>query len=244
MAPKTLPAIASIESDKRIIDGREDLRKLNAGFAETKNKIDSLSIETHLGARAQPVPRAADKAKRPAVTRDDLLRDRLAKNRAQAAPAKKVAQPSSGERPYAVARALEIIENPAAAPPALDNRALLKQLKSDLDEISVGIAAQTRIVNGLMEELKHSQAIKDQGPWFELQLRKFRAYQAAIAIHEEENEFMKSRFAEGFMPWRGDLLPELACRVKLVLGTERTDDYNSEISRLRRALEEHGKLKP
>jgi hypothetical protein len=164
--------------------------------------------------------------------------DRLAKNRA-VVPQEKPGEPLSGDLPPAVALALEIVQSARSAPVLLDRRALLEQLKRDEAAVERGIATQQLAIDTLRGEKKFAQASKDEGAWFALQVHRFRALQAVAALDDEMRDFMSARFNAGFS-WRADLLPELALRVALTLGSER--DHTSEISKMRQRLEEAKKL--
>jgi hypothetical protein len=211
---------------------------LKSGREKLKTELDSLIIDEHLGRQPQSTART-DKRRRPIVTRNDKLRERLHKNRA-IVPEQKASEPLSGELPAAVTLALEIINTSRSAPPQLDRRVLIEQLKKDLDAVETGIASLEHVRDTQLEELKYSQVLKDEDPWFALLVRWTRELQAAAATGDQISDFMKSRFDAGYFPWRPDLLPELGVRVKLVLGSER--DHDSEISKMRRRLEGLGKL--
>lgn len=239
MAPKSQPATnlgpSAIDSDKQIVAWNTVLLPLKSGRERIKTEIDSLTLEEHFGSQAHPPA----SRKRPTVTRDDQLRDRLRKNRA-AVPEQKATEPLAGELPAAVSLALEIINTTRSAPTLVDRRALREQRKHDLDAVDRGIASLESVIHARREELKYAQVVRDADPWFALLVRRFRAYAAAAAIDDELSDFMRSRLDAGYVPWRGDLLPELALRVKLTLGSER--DYHSELSVMRRKLEELKRL--
>jgi hypothetical protein len=241
LATKTITTtVKPIESDQRFAAQAQTLRVLEHGLSAIEAELDALNIEWHLGHHKiaeDPQGRVRENKLR-LNSRNAQLRARLTAHRAKV-PAPKTEEPAAGELPSTVATALEIIRG---SRPALRvnqktlQKTLIEQLENDRDAIRSAIFVQAPIVDALRDELIAQRAMQDREAWRAIQLRKFRALQALAAIKDEENDFRKSRFDAGFAPWRSDLLPEYASRTMLVLGSER--DWDSEISRMRKALEE------
>lgn len=239
MAPKSQP-LEPLDADKPIVEATAILDTLRSGLARIKTQIDSVEIEGHLGS----LPKADPRAKKPrgivpGGSRTDLLRARLQRNRALVPDEDKPDEPVSGALSPAVALALEVVNAARKAPAVFDRRALLEQLRRDEGAVERGVAAQQRAIETLRDARKYAQTVKDVDPLFTLHVRRYRAYAAAAAIDDEFRDFQKVRFDGGY-GWRADLLPELAMRVMLTLGSER--DFDSEISKMRQRLEEAKKL--
>jgi hypothetical protein len=167
-------------------------------------------------------------------SRNAKLRARLEKHRAKAPSPTATTEAAAEGLPSTVAHALAII---AGSRPAsrVDHKTLIEQFQGDLDAIRAAIFIQVPIVEGIRNDLNAQRFMQDREAWRAIQLRKFRALQAAAAVRDEESDFRQSRIAAGYTPWRADLLPEMASRPMLVLGSER--DWDSEISKVRVALE-------
>jgi hypothetical protein len=241
LAPKIQPA-GTIDDDKEIADAATILRKIERGLQDIETEIDSLNIEDYLGAQSPSnKPRRAAKIGRdfdlePTVTRNDHLRDRLKKNRA-AVPAKSVQGPLSGDIHADVAVALELIDGARPLAPLLeDRRALRDQLKRNRDAIRKGFDKQKAVVDALRDQWVLTRSLGIQHRWKERDLKIFRAMQAVAALYDEKNDDRTAEFDAGCRPWRADLLPEFMSRALLTIGSER--DWDSEISRARRRLEE------
>ena len=228
--------VERLDDDKRIVAATAILSTLQIGLYKIATEIDSLNIDGHLDAQAL-TDRRAEKRWRGGLTssRDDLLKERLARNRA-AVPEKKPDEPVPGDLPRAVSLALEVCAATRSAPPLLDRRALIEQRKRDKAAVERGVDVQTRVIADLREECKYARVLADRDPVFALHVRRLRAYEAAASIDDELRDLMKARDDGGFRPWRTDLIPVLGERVMLVLGSQR--DYNSEVNQMQRRLEE------
>jgi len=225
MAAKKAQSVERIDDDHRFSAATAILRTLEDGVAQIERDADSLRIEDYLG-------QAPHDHRKPRTGRSAMLQERLKKNRAT----QKTAEPgpTTSDLPSIVAAALEVLRG--ARPPArLNRKAIITQLEGDRDLIYQAIREQTAIVNGIRDELVTAQNMRDREAWLAIQLRKFRALQTVVAIKEEEDDFRKSRAEAGYT-WRADILPTTAARPMLILGSER--DWDSEISRARRFLEE------
>ena len=236
---QTQTTLEPLDNDPRIVAANAILNTLKSGLGKIKAEIDSLAIEGHLGSQPS-VDRRAEKKWRGGLTssRNDLLRERLTRNRT-IAPEKKADEPVSGDLPAAVVVALGVCNATRSAPPLLDQRALIEQRKRDAIAVSAGIAAQERVRDTIREEVKYARTLKDVDPWFALLVRRYRAMQSLAAIDDEIWDFQKQRLDGGY-GWRVDLLPESGERVARTLGSER--DHLSEVSKMRRDLEGFEKI--
>lgn len=220
--PKKTQTLERIDSDPQYAAASLVLQTLQNGMQAVEREIGSLRLEGYLSqSRVTRDPREKD------------LRERLAKNRASAPQLSET--PVSGDMPLVVAQALELLRA-GVRPEQRDRPALIAKLQTDFELLHEAIIAHAPVVEELRSALIAAQAARDLEHWAALQLRKFRVAQALAAIKDEEDDFRKSRIDAGFAPWRNDLLPTVASRPVLVLGSER--DWDSEISRTRRQLEE------
>jgi hypothetical protein len=238
LAFKNTRPIESIEGDERFKAASSILRTLEHGLTAIEAEADALRIEEHL--KRQPAnARAGDKRRN---SRNADLQARLDKHHAKV-PAKAAEEPTPGGLPATISAALEIIRGglalrgPAIKPATrVDLKTLIEQFQNDQDAIRAAIFIQAPIVDGIRNELIAAQSMSDREAWQAIQLRKFRALQIVAALKDEEDEFRRNRVDGGFTPWRSDLLPSIATRPMLIVGSER--DWDSEISRARRFLEE------
>jgi hypothetical protein len=226
MAKKPIP-LESIDSNPRYAPAAAILRTLQEGMQEIQQETDVLRIEAYLGGQAAALQGSDNQQ-----TKD--LRERVKKHRAKAPPRKPESTVETG-LPAAIAAALELLRI-GTRPPRRDLRALIAQLEEDHGIVHAAVIEQNAIVDSIRNELVAEQATRDQEPWNALQLRKFRALQVVTALADEEADFRQARVGAGFVPWRSDLLPTIGSRPMLVLGSER--EWDSEISRMRRQLEE------
>jgi hypothetical protein len=232
------PAVVPIDADKGLEAASAILATIERGFQEIETDIGRHRREEHLGRQLQTNARAAD-PRRPIITRNDQLNDWLKKNSAAVPTKKGVEEALTGELPLDVSVALELVTGTRPiAPPLLDRRTLIQQLEKNRDQIRKGRDLQKSIVDELRNELATRRSMQKQKPWSARELRIFRLFQDAAALNDEKNDDRQAEIVAGCRPWRGDLLPEVLTRVLLVLGSER--DWDSEISRARRRLEELG----
>lgn len=239
LAPRKTPTLEPIENDQRCAVKAQTLRVLEHGLTAIEAEIDAINIEWHLGQQKtaeDPQGRVRENKLR-LNSRNAQLQAKLTAHRAKVPL--KAEETAPGELPATVSHALAIIQGSRPAT-RVDHKTLIKQLEDDRDAIRAAIFVQAPLVAAIRDELIAERSLQDQEAWRAIQLRKFRALQAVAAIRDEENDFRRARVDAGYTPWRSDLLPEFASRPMLVLGSER--DWDSEISRMRVALEEQSIL--
>lgn len=240
MAQHKTQSVKRLDDDERIVAATAILSTLQVGLAKIKIELDSLNIDGHLDAQPQ-TDRRAEKRWRggQTSTRNDLLRERRARNRA-IVPEIKSDDHVPGDLPRAVTLALEVCAATRSAPAMVDRRALREQRERDKIAVERGVAVQTQVITDLREACKYAQVLADRDPVFAVHVRRLRAYEAAAAVDDELRDIMNSRDAGGFKPWRGDIIPILGERAMVAIGSQR--DYNSEVNRMRRDLEEFKKI--
>lgn len=228
LAPQRKPTIEPIDNNQRFAAASSILRTLENGLAVIEAEIDAQKVEEHLGRQ----PKDHRNKPRP-DSRNAVLQARLDRHR-EKAPAKQVDQTVADGMSDSVVAALEIIRG-SRPPSRVSRQKLIEQLETDRAAVRAAIFIQAPIVDELRNELDALQSMKDRDEWFDIQLQKQRDKQRLAATGDREADFIKSRIDAGYR-WRGDLLPQIGARSMLVLGSER--DWNSEISRSRRELEE------
>ena len=215
---KRLAPPERIDADPRFAAASAILRTLEDGMRQIDREADALRVEDHL-------------ARQPGDARAPMMRERLKQLRSDtgrpAAPA------SSSDMPASVSAALELLHGTRA--PRRDRRAALRQLEEDRAVIHEGIIAQTVVVDSLRDELSTALARRLTDQHRELVLAQYRAAQSLSAATAAEMALRREVTAAGFI-WKPELLPAPVLRSALLVGTE--SDFDSEISRTRRQLEE------
>lgn len=201
------------------------LETLRVGLSALEQEAAALRIE-------MTMPTAPPKAQR---TKD--LKSRLAAHRAKA-PCKVESTPPNV--PRAVHLALEIIEGSAlevehARRTREDVTALLAQLEADKRTVHSGIVVQGEVVDEIRSRLSFETATRLKAEHRSLVLAQYRAAQALSAATTAEQTFHRTVTDAGFT-WRADVLVAPSMRSALMVGDEGV--YDSEISRVRRMLEE------
>jgi hypothetical protein len=217
----TPPPLERIDSNPLFAAAAGILRTLEDGLQQIEREADALRIEEHL-------------AHKPSDPRAGVLQERLKKHRG-AAP-QKVAEPTAeADLPPTVAAALEVICGGSRPARRLGRKALIEQAEDDAARVREAILAQQTVVDGIRNELSGELASRGTPQHRELVLAIYRAAQALAAATDAEREFRRTVVDAGYV-WRTDLLPALTMRSALILGSEA--DWDSEISRARRLLEE------
>ena len=214
-----LPSVTPIAENKRYADAVTILRMLETGQQQIREAADALRIDDYLLRRPQD-PRAAE------------LKARLKKHQA-ATPQK--APESTSDLPPAVVTALQLLTD-GKRPAIRNRRSEIARLEADEALVEEAIRAQRPIVDSIRGELIVAQAGKDRAAHDTLVLAQYRAAQALASATDALAHFRSSRLVAGYAPWPFDLLPEPLMRAAVTLGSE--DQWDSEICRVRRALEE------
>jgi hypothetical protein len=217
MAKKSTP-IEPIDTNPRFAAASAILRALLEGERQVERERDALIIEGHLASRPQD-PRRADMTARLKKLRAAAPRDIPANDPALAPP---------------VAAALELVRG-AKAPRRVDRGTLIAQIEDDRYVIRLGIITQHAVVDAIHAELSGEVNMRLRETQRALVLQRFRAEQALAAAWGEELALKRNVVQAGYA-WRPDLLPSPSARAGLILGSE--SDFDSEISRTRRMLEE------
>jgi hypothetical protein len=213
--------IGRLDANPQYAEADATLRFLIDGLAGIQRQLDTIRIEGLLQSR--PNDRHAS-----------ALRERLRKNGA-ATTAGPASNPISSDVPSEVAAAVTLLKAGTAAPRRLDRGKQISQLEDDAIVVRAGIFAQEAILADLRAAasvalaprlLKYQQARV---------LARHRALQAA-AHEEDELRDLRIAVTSSGRVYPHDLLPEPTFRSILILGSER--DWDSEISRNRRLLEE------
>jgi len=223
---KSKPTFKSFEEDPRFAPAINDLRALKNGLRAIENELEALRIDNHLQYRPLD-PRAA------------LMKQRREKHRSTVPPKPEVEASASALAPD-VAAALALIRDGSRPAPRIGRQAAIEQLEKDRALVEKAIYVQTPIVDELRGEFEVDLVKRVKAQYAAMSLRLFRAQQTAAAITDEKLAFRQAFVATGAR-WREDLLPSPSLGSALVLGSE--DEWDSEISRARRFLEDRGALK-
>jgi hypothetical protein len=215
---KKLTVDGRIDANQRFAAASSILRVLEEGLWQNERERDALAIEDHL-------------SRRPNDPRAEVMRERLRKHRGAQKPEAPAAEP---DMPRPVVAALELLRA-GARPTRVDRKALIAQLEDDADVLREAIIAQTAVVDAIRSELSGELAVRLKSEYKALVVAQYRAAQALAAATDAEREFRRAVIEAGFI-WRTDLLSAPLLRSALILGSER--DFDSDVSRMRRALEQ------
>jgi hypothetical protein len=218
---KKVGAISTIAEHPRFAEATTILRTLESGYAAIEGEVDALRIEGYL-------------ARQPKGQRAEVLRNRLKGHRA-VNPDKHAPAPIPKDLAPTVAAAMELL-NAGVRPVRRDRKALIAQLEEDRDLLARAVREQQGVVDGLRDELSAQAAERLKAQHRELVLAQFRAAQQFAAATDALKELQRFVVVEGGYLWRADLLPAPSSRGALVLGSE--IDFDSDVSRMRRLLEE------
>ncbi|MFZ1905221.1 MAG: hypothetical protein WAU56_07500 [Steroidobacteraceae bacterium] len=213
--------VERIDSSPRFATAAAILHTLEEGLRAIERESDALRLEDYLGrSRLKADPRSGE------------LRQRLKTLRESARTTQ--APPVDTELPPPVKAALELLRA-GVRPARRDLAALLEQLEDDKAVVREAICAQHAIVEAIRGDLSADVARDVRTAHRELVLTQYRAAQQFAAAIDAERELRRSITGAGYT-WRDDLLPAPTMRAALILGSEA--EFDSEISRVRRMLEE------
>ena len=137
----------------------------------------------------------------------------------------------------ALDRAIDLIfgKRAPAATPADDTA----QARQDIDTLGEAIGAQSEIVENLRGELSLAMAKQLSSEHRARVLALYRAAQALVRARDAETDLHSDLIAAGYI-YRADILPNFNLGGAYAIGSEST--WDSQISTLRRTLEERGVL--
>jgi hypothetical protein len=216
IAPRAI--LEPIGANLRFSDAASVLRALQEGLQRLESEKAWLEAEQYL-------------SRLPGDKRAKSARDRLAKLRPVGA---NTPDPTPVELPLAVATALELVRH-GTRPPRRDPQAAIQQCETDATLVRDAICAWQPVVDGIRDELSSEVAQRLKASHRELVLRQYRSLQVLAAATDAERAFHRSITDAGYI-FRHDVLVAPTLRSALLVGSE--SDFDSEVSRTRRLLEE------
>jgi hypothetical protein len=201
-------------------------RAIMAAQQDRQRRLDLLAIEGELA-------RPATLSTGPRVA---LLKQRATELRA-AAP-EKPAAPDPAGLPLPIARALELARGETVEEPP-DRQERLKRLRAELRILEAGFAAIDVAMEELRAELSHAVAQQLRPRHKQIMRSVWDAAAALSAAIDAERAIYASAITSGYAD-RPDILQRPALRAGAMLGS--LQEWDSEISHLRRRLEQQGIL--
>ncbi len=224
--------LRQLAEDPEIAAATDLLGKLREAAAQFEHEKERLDLEYYFGEGRQFVEGASD------GPRDVRLRERLKVLQAQA-PTMPTSSPSGAHPDNDIASALSLIAG-APIPPSDDRSARRREIARKIATIDMALRKQQLLYHELVADKSHaiSDALRPQHDALLVEI--FQAAQKLSRLVDDERDFRASVIVRGYDP-SAEIIGPLNSSAALILGSER--QYDSEISRIRRQLEDRGLLK-